>query len=89
MTHTSGVKLTDDQCKAIEKGHKKPIGVNKERNKNIESDDSEIDDYGGALWDIWRREDVPKLKEYLMKYYWEFTHYGGKPVEQVSVPFLN
>lgn len=41
---------------------------------------------GGAVWDIFRRQDVPKLIEYLLKHQQEFFYLDHSPVHFVAHP---
>ncbi|KAF8008425.1 hypothetical protein BT93_K2182 [Corymbia citriodora subsp. variegata] len=51
----------------------------------IQDDGLEVS-FGGAVWDIFRRQDVPKLVEYLQRHWREFRHVNNLPVEYVVHP---
>ncbi|KAK4362932.1 hypothetical protein RND71_018173 [Anisodus tanguticus] len=51
----------------------------------IKQDCAEVE-CGGAVWDIFRRQDVPKLIEYLRKHWTEFRHINNAPVASVIHP---
>ncbi|CAN6980972.1 unnamed protein product [Brassica oleracea var. botrytis] len=51
-----------------------------------ESGYSKTDVHGGVVWDIFRREDVLKLTEYLNRHKHEFRHICNQPVESVIHP---
>ncbi|GJN12000.1 hypothetical protein PR202_ga30242 [Eleusine coracana subsp. coracana] len=53
---------------------------------NTGQDNAEHKTNGGALWDVFRREDSDKLQDYLRNHALEFRHIHCNPVKQVIHP---
>ncbi|XWS39594.1 hypothetical protein CRYUN_Cryun18bG0068500 [Craigia yunnanensis] len=76
MEESGKAKVDQEEC--MENGRSSETFGNKiEEVKAVE---------GGAIWDIFRRQDVPKLQDYLKKHFREFRYVHCCPVSQVFHP---
>ncbi|KAG0596646.1 hypothetical protein M758_UG272600 [Ceratodon purpureus] len=87
---TKGIKESDDNGVVNVNGFDEAVAELERRGEanddNTEAGDADASSYGGALWDIFRREDVPKLKQYLIKHMAEFRHFNDMPIDSVDHP---
>lgn len=77
ITETSGTSKTEKEGEHREEYDDASVSVGSEVFEDPE---------GGALWDIFRREDVPKLKEYVSSHFKEFRHIYCNQLPQVVHP---
>ncbi|EPS68622.1 hypothetical protein M569_06146, partial [Genlisea aurea] len=92
LTHVAAVELNAEQLSKVEELQKKHAAQDvrelfNDRGVVFDSESVPVDGgCGGALWDIFRREDVPKLEEYVRKHFSEFRHTYCNPVPKVVHP---
>ncbi|XP_043724976.1 lysine-specific demethylase JMJ25-like [Telopea speciosissima] len=69
------------------------VALNADKDEIMEDQTSNGDDTGkthaGALWDVFRREDIPNLIEYLRLHWEEFERHANFPGASVNYPLYD
>ncbi|KAK7384925.1 hypothetical protein VNO78_30628 [Psophocarpus tetragonolobus] len=82
----NGLYLVDTPCSGINIGKIESVKNDASSKDLCPNDDHLETQYGSAVWDIFRRQDVPLLTEYLKKHHREFRHINNLPVNSVIHP---
>ncbi|CAH9148512.1 unnamed protein product [Cuscuta epithymum] len=84
-----GKCVQDEKERQLDSNDVIPSEINENQDGDLSSEEIangvDITD-GGAVWDIFRRQDVKKLEDYLTKHHKEFRHLQCRPLEQVVHP---